>query len=711
MQTNNRRATKPVAFDTETALIRPALLAPPLACLTWQRQGLEPRIATEAKPYIQEWIGNPETLLVGHNVAYDLAVIGEAYSDLLPPVFRSYDEDRVTDTMLRQQLLDIAAGAYRGRVTSSGFWIKHEYSLEALAKRCAGIVLQKDAWRLSYGNFVGVPLERWPARAVEVQAQASVRLAELEAALAASVDKDNDKALEKEIEGLRSMVASDPEQCVTYPLEDARATLAVYEAQEKHASYLADQYRQARAAFWLHLSSAWGLRTDAQGVATLRRETQAALDEVEGELKELKIVRADGSRDTKAAKARMIEVCRRDGLRLRRTDAHEGEGLTVAERKAADKKACCKRADGTPVDDGADECEEHVSLDADACAASEDEILIDYAELSMLKKVLSNDVIALEGGIMWPVHTRYGIAETGRTTSSKPNIQNLRRRAGIREAFVPRPGKVFMQADYPQLELYTLAQCCVSWFGFSKLADTLNAGLDPHLAVAAQILGITYEEAAKNKKRPDVDNARQTAKVANFGFPGGLGIEKLILFARKTYGVVFDQDPEKAAAKAKALKERWLATFPEMQRHFGRVNALCNTPGGLATVETLFTKRTRGGATYCAACNNGFQALGVDCAKEAGWRITRAMYVERDSVLFGSRLPAFVHDEFIGETDDGPRAHDAAYEMARHMVEGANIYLPDVQIQMSKLEPLLMRRWSKKAEPRFDASGRLVPWE
>jgi DNA polymerase-1 len=44
------------------------------------------------------------------------------------------------------------------------------------------------------------------------------------------------------------------------------------------------------------------------------------------------------------------------------------------------------------------------------------------------------------------------------------------------------------------------------------------------------------------------------------------------------------------------------------------------------------------------------------------------------------------------------------------MVEGANQYLPDVPIPMRKMEPVLMRRWSKKAEPRFDAEGRLTPW-
>lgn len=731
-----------IAFDTETALIRPAQLAPPLACVTQAQGDFEPRLDTcdTAFAFVQSWLASADTQLVGHNVAYDMAVVGARWPELLPAIFAAYDADRVTDTMLRQQLLDIASGTYRGRITSSGFWIKHEYSLEALAKRCAGMVLQKDAWRLSYGNFVGVPLAEWPAKALAVQAEAAIRIPRIEAELAAQpvtapheddepggdgggiaellgtvmpiTTKAGRKAAEKELEGLRSMVASDPSQCVTYPIEDAVATLRVFEQQEVHSAYLADQYRQARGAFWLYLSSAWGIRTDAQGVATLRFETEQALAEIEGDLKEIGLVRPDGSRDTKLAKRQMIDTCAREGRKLRRTKTHaDNDGLTVAERKALKKRACCKLLDGTWLDDGDDACEQHISLDADACAASEDLILIDYAEVSTLKKVLGNDVVALEKGTIYPVHTRYGLAETGRTTSSKPNIQNLRRKAGIREAFIPRQGKILFAADYPQLELYTLAQCCVKWFGFSRLADALNAGLDPHNAVAAQILGISYADVEANLERPDVDNARQTAKVANFGFPGGLGIDNLILFARKVYKVVFDPDPEEAIKKAKSLKATWLATWPEMLHHFARVNALCNTPGGLATVETLFTKRFRGGATYCAACNNGFQGLGVDCAKEAGWLIAKAQYVETESVLFGSRTVAFVHDEFIGETEDCSSAHDVAWEQARLMVAGANIYLPDVQIKMSKMKPFLMRRWSKKAKPKHDSNNRLIPWD
>ncbi|MCL2726053.1 MAG: hypothetical protein FWD69_16630 [Polyangiaceae bacterium] len=218
-------------------------------------------------------------------------------------------------------------------------------------------------------------------------------------------------ARKKEIAGLAAMIASPPEQCLRYPLNDARATLAVFEAQEKHAVWLADQYRQARAAFALHLSSAWGLRTDADGVKRLRAEVLEQFADVEEELKEIRLVREDGSRDTKAAKRLMIEVCRREKLAIRRTDAHF-TGST------------CKRLDGTKVADRSDECEEHVCLDEDACAATEDEDLKMYAELSTLKKVIGNDLQTLAQGVMYPIHTRYGLAETGRTTSSKPNIQN-----------------------------------------------------------------------------------------------------------------------------------------------------------------------------------------------------------------------------------------------------------------------------------------------
>jgi hypothetical protein len=68
----------------------------------------------------------------------------------------------------------------------------------------------------------------------------------------------------------------------------------------------------------------------------------------------------------------------------------------------------------------------------------------------------------------------------------------------------------------------------------------------------------------------------------------------------------------------------------------------------------------------------------------------------------------FAHDEFVTEVRDDERAADAAEEQARLMVAGAKVFLPDLDV---KAEPVLMRRYSKEAEPRRDASGRLVPWD
>jgi DNA polymerase family A len=539
-------------------------------------------------------------------------------------------------------LLDIAAGEFRGylrkfdkavcevhedcdpeacgeaTVKKSARWVPHNYDLDAVAYRATGKHLDKDTWRLRYGEFLHTPIAEWP-------------------------------------EGAR-----------TYPLEDARATLEVFSKQDEHARYIPDQFRQARGAWALHLTSVWGLRTHAPGVDKLESETVAALAAIEGDLRAAGLVRDNGSRNVKAARALMVQVCQKLGKPVRLTDKGQ------------------------------------VSLDSDACEASEYDLLGDYAELTSLKNVLAKDIPVLRAGTTFPVHTNFGLAASGRSTSSKPNVQNPRRLPGIRECFIPRAGKVFAQGDFSGLELHTLAQCCVTLFGQSHLAEVLNAGLDPHTAFAADILGITYEEAVRRKGAGDeeLDNARQTAKVANFGYPGGLGAESLCVFARKSYGILLTEE------RARELKEQWLARWPEVRLFFHHVSDLVDEDTGEAVVEQVFARRWRGGCFYTAACNTYFQGLGADAAKRAHYVVTRACYAEPKSVLYGSRPVNFVHDETILEVDDDSRAHDKAIELGRLMLQGANEFLPDVP---ARVEPLLARCWSKKSKPVY-RDGRLVPW-
>jgi len=607
-----------VTVDSETFLIRPGRLAPPLVCVSWC-DGTRAELLhhSEAREFVEALLRGSD-VIVGHNIAFDMAVFAAKWPDLLPLIFSAYAADRVTDTMLREKLCHIALGVLRGFRAADDTPVKLGYSLGELAKRHLGRDLDKTTWRTGYADLADVPLSAWPAGARD------------------------------------------------YAIEDARATYDVWADQEPEGRpYLADEYRQARAAWWLHLASAWGLRTDPAAVARFRAQIESEIVEARKTCVAAGLVRPNGTRDTKVAAKLVEQVCAEKNIDVPRT----GKGAVSLSR-------------GTCSDLG------HPVLDA-------------YARISSLGKQLSADVPLLARGSVRPIQARFDtLLETGRTSSS-PNVQNMPRKGGMRECFVPRAGFVFAAADYSQMELRTVAQVCVSLFGFSRLGEALNAGIDPHLEMAARILGMSYDEAKRRQKGGDerVDDARQTAKVANFGFPGGLGALRLVDFARTIYGVEISQ------ADAVRLKQTWLASWPEFRSYFARVGDICDALN--PAIEQLFVGRTRGGVSYTEACNTLFQGLAADAAKAAGFAVSRACYVEPASPLFGSRIVNFVHDEIIIETPE-KGAHEAAEELARVMVSGASVLMPDVP---PSAEPVLMRRWSKKAKQIRDAQGRLIPWD
>jgi len=120
---------------------------------------------------------------------------------------------------------------------------------------------------------------------------------------------------------------------------------------------------------------------------------------------------------------------------------------------------------------------------------------------------------------------------------------------------------------------------------------------------------------------------------------------------------------------------------------------------------------------YCDGCNSYFQGLAADGAKAAMWRIAQECYLgfgdawPRDgrapSPLFGARVVAFIHDEFLLEVRDDANAGAAGDRLAEVMVAGMKRYIPDVPI---KAEPVLMGRWLKGAKTTRDATGKLIPW-
>lgn len=625
----------PFAFDTETWPIAPGLQAPLVVCGQYMSPGRAPvvTLAAEFKAVFMAKAADPAVLLVGHNVAYDMACICATWPDLVPTVLDLYEADRVTCTFVRELLIRIAKGTERTFQGHSLIACVERYKIPHAYQTTAG---HKDEyWRTRYSQLRDTPVIDWPANATR------------------------------------------------YALEDARCTLAVYEAQGNQ--WVEDQFRQARAAFWLQLVSCWGMRVDQTHVERLGQAIEQEAVILRNDLTLVGIVRPNGTKDTKAAKQRMVEVRTRLGLPIPVTK-------TARERELA-----------WPCD------LKYVATDADACDSTGDNLLKAYARFGSLK-TLRTRVARLRAAGDLPIQARYSVLkETGRTSASKgkdpkpgqaimaygDQVQNLNREAGLRECYVPRPGHVFAAVDWAAAELHTLAQTCVDMGLRSNLARVLNSGKDVHMWFGAEMRGWSYDWAQEAlqgahgaEAKTQAKLARSMAKAANFGFPGGLGIDTFRSFAAKTYGVMLSE------AEASELKGAWFAAFPEMLEYFAAINALIESGQPMRHAKS---NRYRGRLTYCPACNSPFQGRAADMAKEAGWWLLRAQH----------RVVAFIHDEFLCEV---PRetAHESAAGIVEIMENAGRVWCPDVPV---RAVASLSYRWRKAAEPAFDLDGRLIPWE
>jgi DNA polymerase I-like protein with 3'-5' exonuclease and polymerase domains len=290
--------------------------------------------------------------------------------------------------------------------------------------------------------------------------------------------------------------------------------------------------------------------------------------------------------------------------------------------------------------------------------------------------------------------------------------------SGVRECFIPRSGNVYVFADYATLELCTLAQVCLDTFGRSEMAEALCAGQDLHLALAADMWGISYAEAKARAKAGDneIKHYRQLAKICNFGLPGGLGAATFVEYA-DGYGVTV------TVQQAQELKDAWLRKWGVMRDYFMWITNLTELG---APIEQIRSGRLRGGASFCAAANGMFQGLAADGAKRALWLVSRECYLSDpwDRVpdpisgachpgrtpLFGCRPVLFIHDEigmecpFIEAHPEGASA--SAERLSDVMVAAMKHFVPDVPI---KAEPVIVRRWYKGAEIVRRPDGVILP--
>ena len=574
-----------IFLDLETFLIGPGRLAPPVVSVGWACDDDLPQLRLASDPALPAELSRlfaAARRIVGHNVAFDLACIVEAWPQLWPCVEDALDRGAVTDTMLAVRLYDVATD---GRLQPS-------YSLDACAQRWLGRKLDKadDGWRLRYAELADVPLADWPERAL------------------------------------------------AYALADVDTTRELWRAVGPQPT-LEDQ---CRAAWALHLTSCRGVRADPDRVMALRRHLDRELVESGAVAREAGILRADGT------KSRAETLSRLGGPSMAR---------------------------------------EHLKKSPDLALQA----LASYDEA---QKVAATYLPWLSKACTEPVHPRYTVlVESGRTSSSGPNIQQLPRAGGVRECLAPRSGMAFVVADYAVAELVCLASFLLHQYGRSKMADALRSGLDLHLVVAASILHTDYAIAVARYAAgdPDAKRARQLAKILNFGAPGGIGVARL--------AELLSVDEAEAAQ----LRRVWLSSYPELEAHFADLHAA--TKGGAARYVHPLTGYRRAGMTYTSAANHTFQHLASQGAKAALYQVARACF-SGAGPLADARPWAFVHDEIVLEAPID-QVHEVARELERLMVEGFAQHVPGVPVRADALATMV---WSKDAKRVTLPDGRLGIW-
>jgi hypothetical protein len=426
-------------------------------------------------------------------------------------------------------------------------------------------------------------------------------------------------------------------------------------------------------------------------------------------LVEAGLVRANGSRDTKAAAAYVTRVCGELGMPVLRTPT----------------KA--------------------VALGKEVLDAIPDDLLTAYSIYSQASTYTAR-VDDMCQGFELPLQPRFNtMLETRRTSTSKPRApligiqaQNFPRQlmvgrgaktpkhprgepiyapVGARECLTPPPGFVFIQADLPTAELRSVSQACLEWFNFSLLAEAINAGKDVHHILGGVIENIAYEEMIRRADEPAIKHIRDQAKPGNFGFWGLMGPEAFMAYAWKNYRIRFSLE------RATQIHEAWKRSWPEHAPYFDAASKRARSSG---QVVRFVDKRTgenremavsalrhpvtgywRGRCGATQQSNSPFQERTGVAASRALCEVQYRGFCKRSSALYGGWPIMYTHDEIVGVV---PReqGHEGALELGAVMQEKFNELHPLVAIKA--MDPVVADIYSKAMKPVRDASGRLVPW-
>ena len=263
--------------------------------------------------------------------------------------------------------------------------------------------------------------------------------------------------------------------------------------------------------------------------------------------------------------------------------------------------------------------------------------IVDWRTVSKLRSTYTEALQAAINSDTGRVHTSFAMAaaQTGRLSSSDPNLQNIpvRTEEGrkIREAFIAEEGNVLISADYSQIELRLLAHIA----DIDALKQAFHDGLDIHAMTASEMFDVPIEGMD-----PMV---RRKAKAINFG----------IIYGISGFGLARQLGIERG--EANDYIKAYLKKFPGIKKYMDDTKAQAKEAG---FVETAFGRRlylkdinSKGPARSFAerqAINAPIQGSAADVIKRA----MIAMPAALKKAKLKARMLLQVHDELIFEVPE-----------------------------------------------------------
>lgn len=298
------------------------------------------------------------------------------------------------------------------------------------------------------------------------------------------------------------------------------------------------------------------------------------------------------------------------------------------------------------------------------------EYILEYRQLAKLNSTYIEGMIPYINKNTGRIHSYFHqtVTATGRISSTEPNLQNIPTRIEIgkklRKVFKPAENKIFLDADYSQIELRVLAHVSKD----ETMVDNFIHDEDIHAQAASRVFGVPLDEVTKE--------LRSKAKAVNFGIVYGIsdfGLAGQIHSSRKQAKQYIEQYLEKYngiktfmdEAVEDAKKKGYIETMYNRRRYIPELTSK-------SYMVRKFGERV--------AMNTPIQGTAADIMKIAMINVFR----ELKNRKLNSKIVLQVHDELLIETDI--KEKDEVREILVNNMEHAAKLLVPLKVEVAEGE-------------------------